>query len=76
MPSNPQPVDAVGDLAIFARLLDASTEVSVFQRDAVAIAARRIDNLPLGDGTVGVSPVAPPPTEGGGWVGDLFTVAF
>jgi uncharacterized protein (TIGR00730 family) len=33
-------------------------------------------NLPGRDGAVGVNPVAPPPTEGGGQVGDLLAVAL
>ena len=40
-----QPVNAVGDLAVLARLLDARTEIGVPQRDAVSVAARGIDNL-------------------------------
>ena len=70
-----QPVDAVGDLAVLARLLDARTEVGVLQRDAAFVAARGIDNLPSRNGTVGVDPVASPTTVGGGWVGDLLAVA-
>jgi hypothetical protein len=38
--------DAVGNLAMRARLLDTRTEVGVFQRDAALVVARRIDNLP------------------------------
>jgi hypothetical protein len=38
-----QPVNAVGNLAVLARLLDALTEVGVSQRNAVLIAARGID---------------------------------
>jgi hypothetical protein len=34
-----QPVDAVGDLAVLARLLDAWTEAGVPQRDAAFVAA-------------------------------------
>jgi hypothetical protein len=34
-----------------------------------------ISNLPGRDGPVGVDSVAPPPTVGGGRVGDLFAVA-
>ena len=45
MSSDPQPVDTVGDLPVLARLLDAGTEVSVLQSDAVIVAARRIGNL-------------------------------
>ena len=70
-----QPVNAVRDLAVLARLLDAWTEVGVPQRDAVFVAASGIDNLPGRDGTVGVDPVAPPPTVCGGRVGDLLAVA-
>ena len=76
MLTDPQPVDAVRDLAVRARLLDARTEVSVLQSDAVFVAARRIDNLTGRDGTVGVDPVATPTTEGGGRVGDLLAVAL
>jgi hypothetical protein len=43
-----EPVNAVGDLAVRARLLDASTEVGVLQRDAALVAARRIDTCPAG----------------------------
>ena len=39
MLTHPQPVDAVGDLAIGARLLDPWTEVGVPQRNAVSIPA-------------------------------------
>jgi hypothetical protein len=39
MLTHSQPVDAVGDLAVRARLLDAGTEVSVLQSDAVLVAA-------------------------------------
>ena len=70
-----QPVNTVGDLAVLARLLDARTEISVPQRDAVLVAARGIDNLPGRDGTVRVDPVAPTTTVGGGRVGDLLAVA-
>jgi hypothetical protein len=75
MLTNLQPVNAIRDLAVLARLLDARMEVSVLQRDAAIVAARRINNLPGRYGTVGVDPVAPTTTVGGGWVGDLFTVA-
>jgi hypothetical protein len=68
-------VNTVGDLAVLARLLDAWTEIRVSQRDAVFVAARGIDNLAGRDGTVGVNPVAPPPTVGGGRVGDLLAIA-
>jgi hypothetical protein len=70
-----QSVNAIRDLAVRARLLDACTEVAVFQRDAVLVAARSINHLPGRDGTVGVNPVAPSPTEGGGQVGDLLAIA-
>jgi hypothetical protein len=70
-----QPVHTRGNLGVLARLLNARTEIRVSQRDAVFVAARSIDNLGGRDGTVGVNPVAPPPTEGGGRVGDLFAVA-
>ncbi|MGB8782131.1 MAG: hypothetical protein WCD02_03365 [Terriglobales bacterium] len=71
-----QPVDAVGNLAVLARLLDSRTEIGVSQRDAVSIAAGGIDDLPGRDLTVGVDPVAPTTTEGGGRVGDLLAVAL
>ncbi|MFZ0732262.1 MAG: hypothetical protein WAM79_08060 [Candidatus Sulfotelmatobacter sp.] len=45
------------------------------QRNAGSIATRGIDNLTRWNGTVGVDPVAPPPTVGGGHVGDLFAIA-
>jgi hypothetical protein len=70
-----EPVNTVGDLAVFARLLDAKSEVSVLQSDAVSIAARRIDNLTRWDGTMGFDPVAPTPTVCRGRVGDLLAVA-
>jgi len=70
-----QPVNAVGDLAVLARLLDARTEEGVSQRDAVFIAAGGIHNLTRWNGTASVDPVAPPPTVGGGQVGDLLAVA-
>jgi hypothetical protein len=70
-----QPVEAVGDLAICARLLDPSTEVGVFQRDAVLVAARSIDNLTRRNGAVRVDPVAPPSPVCGGRVGDHLAVA-
>lgn len=71
-----EPVNAVGDLAVLARLLDSRTEVSVSQRDTALVAARGIDNLAGRDGTVGINPVAPPPTVSSGWVGDLLAVAM
>jgi len=55
-------VNAVGNLAVLPRLLDAWTEVGVLQRDAVSIPARGIDNLSGRNGAVCVDPVAPPPT--------------
>ena len=70
-----QPMNALGDLAVLARRLDPWTKVAMSQGDAVLVAARGIDNLPSGDGTIGVDPVAPPPTVGGGQVGDLLAVA-
>jgi hypothetical protein len=70
-----QPVNPLGNLGVLARLLNSRTKIGVSQRDAVFVAARGIDNLPDRDGAVGVNPVAPPPTEGGGRVGDLFAVA-
>jgi len=74
--TDPQSVNAVRDFAVLARLLDAWTEIGVLQRDAVLVAARGIDNLPGRDGAVGVNPVSPPPTEGGGRVGDLLAIAL
>jgi hypothetical protein len=71
-----EPVNAIRNLAIRARLLDAWAKIGVPQRDAVFVAARGIDNLPGWDGTVSVDPVAPPPTVGGGRVGDLFAIAL
>jgi len=58
-------VDALGNLGVFARVLYSGTEIGVLQRDAVFVAAGRIHNLGGRDGAVDVSPVAPPPTEGG-----------
>jgi hypothetical protein len=72
---NSQPVNTVGDLAVFARLLDSRTEVAVPERDAGLVAARGIDNLPGTDGAVAIDPVATTTTVGGGWGGDLFTFA-
>jgi hypothetical protein len=40
-----QPVNAIRDLAVLARLFDARSEVGVQQRDAALVAARDIDNL-------------------------------
>jgi len=74
LPSS-QLVNAVGDLAVFARLLDSRTEVGVSQRDAGSISARGIDNLPGRHRTVSVDPVALSPTVCSGRIGDLFTVA-
>jgi hypothetical protein len=70
-----QPLGAVGNLAVLALLLDAWTEIGVSQRDAVSVAAGGIHDLTRWNGTVGVNPVAPPPTVGGGQVGDLLAVA-
>jgi len=70
-----QPMNALGDLAVLARRFDPWTKVAMSQGDAVLVAARGIDNLPRRDGTVGVDPVAPPPTVGGRGVGDLLAVA-
>jgi hypothetical protein len=70
-----QPVNTVGELAVFARLLDAGTEIGVPESDAEPIAARGIDNLSGRYGAVGVDPVAPPPTVGGGRISDLLAVA-
>jgi hypothetical protein len=60
--TDPQPVNAVRNLAVRARLLDSWTEIRVLQSDAVSVAARGIDNLTGRDGTASVSPVAPSPT--------------
>ncbi len=70
-----EPVNAVGDLAVLARLLDSRTEVSVSQRDTALVAARGIDNLPGRHGSVRVDPVATTTTKRGGRVGDLLAVA-
>ena len=70
-----QPMNALGDLAVLARRLDPWTKVGMSQGDAVLVAAQSIDDLLRRDGTVGVDPVAPPPTVGGGQVGDLLAVA-
>ena len=69
-----QPVNAVRELSVAARLLNAWTDVGVPQCDAVFVAASGIDNLPGRDGTVRLDPVAPPPTVGGGRVGDILAV--
>ncbi|HWY52884.1 MAG TPA: hypothetical protein VNZ03_00370 [Terriglobales bacterium] len=69
-----EPVNAIRNLAVRTRLLDAWTEVGVSQRDAGSIPARRIDNLPSRDSTVRVDPVAPSPTVCGGRVGDLLAL--
>lgn len=70
-----QPVNAIRNLAVRARLLDSRTEKGVSQRDAVSVAAGGIDNLSSWRGTVGVDPVASPPAVSGGGVGDLLAVA-
>ena len=70
-----QPVDAGRDLVVPARRLDAWTDVGVPPCDAVFVAASGTDNLTMRYATVGVDPVAPPPTVGGGRVGDLLAVA-
>jgi hypothetical protein len=70
-----KPVNAVGDLAVFARLLDAGTEVSVSQRDAALVAARGIDDLIGRNGAVRVDPVATTTTVGGGRIGGLLAVS-
>jgi hypothetical protein len=70
-----QSVNAVRDLAVLARLLDAWTEIRVLQRYAALVAARGIDNLTVRYRTVRVDPVAPPPTVGGGRVVDLLALA-
>jgi hypothetical protein len=71
-----EPVNALGDLAVRARLLDASTEVGVLHRDAALVAAGGIHNLTRWNGTVGFDPVSPTTTIRGRWVGDLLTVAM
>jgi len=70
-----QPVNAVCNPAIFARLLDSRAKVCVLQIDAVLVAARGIDNLPGRDRIVSINPVALSPTVCGGRVGDLLAVA-
>jgi hypothetical protein len=70
-----QPANTLGNLGVLARLLNSRTKIGVSQRDAALVAARGIDNLVGRNGTVDVSPVAPPPTEGGGRVGDLLAIA-
>ena len=71
-----EPVNAIRNLAVCARLLDSWSEVRVSQRDAAVVAARGIHNLTRWNGTVGFDPVALPPTVGGGQVGDLLAVAM
>jgi hypothetical protein len=44
--TDPQSVNAVSYLAVRARLLDAGTNISMLQSDAVLVAAPRIDHLP------------------------------
>src|SRR5208282_2408732 len=75
MSSDPQSVDAVGDLRVLARLLNSRTEIGVSECNAVFVAARCIDNLPSRDSTVRVDPVATTTTERGGRIGDLLAVA-
>jgi len=58
-------VNAVRKLAVSPRLLNAETQVRMLQRDALLVAARGIDDLSLGDGTLRVDPVSPTPTVGG-----------
>jgi hypothetical protein len=70
-----QPANTLGNLWVFARLLNSGTEKEVSERDAAFVAAGGIDNLTGRDSTVGVNPVAPSPTVGGGHVGDLLAVA-
>jgi hypothetical protein len=70
-----EPVYAVGDLAVRSRLLDAKTEVSMLQRDAPLVSARRIYNLTVWDEAVRVDPVAPSPTIRGRRVVDLLALA-
>jgi hypothetical protein len=70
-----QPVNTLGNLRVLARLLNSRTQIGVPQRDAVFVAERGIDNLPGRDGIVGVNPVAPSSTEGGGQVGDLLAIS-
>jgi hypothetical protein len=69
-----QPANTLGNLGIFARLLNSPTEIRVSQHDAALVAARGIDNLPGRDRTVSLNPVAPPPTVSGGQVSDLLAI--
>ncbi len=71
-----EPVNAIRNLAVRTRLLDAWTEIRMLQSDAALIAARRIDHLTGRNGAVGVDPVAPTTSVGGGWVGDPLAVAM
>ena len=73
--TDPQPVNAVGNLAVLAWLLNSWTEIGVLERDEVSIAAGGIDNLTVRERAVGVSPVAPTTTIGGGQVGDLLAIS-
>ena len=70
-----QPVYALGNLGVLARLLNSRTEIGVPQRDAAVVAARGIDNLGGRDRAVRVCPVSTTTTVGGGRVGDLLAVA-
>jgi hypothetical protein len=67
-------LNAVGNLAIFALVLDFRTEICVLQGDAVLIAARRIDNLSSGSRAVRLHPIAATTTKSGGYVLDFFAL--
>jgi hypothetical protein len=70
-----EPVNAVGNLAVRARLLDKWAKIGVLQRDAVFISAGGIDDLTVRNRTVGVNPIAPTPTVCSGGILDLLAVA-
>ena len=76
MLTDPEPMDAVSDLAVLTRLLDTRTEVRVPQRDAPPIAARGIDNLSSKHGAVCVNPITTPPAVCGRGVSDLLAIAL
>jgi hypothetical protein len=65
-----QIVNTLGNLGVLAWLLNSRTEIGVS-----LIVARGFDNLGRWDGAVGVNPVAPSPTVGGGGIDDLFAIA-
>jgi hypothetical protein len=69
-----QPVNTLGNLGVLARLLNSRTKIGVSERDAVFVSTRGINDLAGRDGTVGVNPVPPSPTVGGGSIGDLFAI--